>query len=50
MGATPHIYFFLFGLLIVAAFVSTCMWICEVISVVYQDLLRRWDASRRRLT
>ena len=49
MGAIPHIYIILLSeLLIVAAFICTCMWICDLVLLLYHDPLKRWNASRRR--
>jgi hypothetical protein len=48
MGAIPRTYIFLFELLIVAALTCACMWICDLVPLLYHDLLKRWNASRRR--
>jgi hypothetical protein len=43
MRTIPNTYLILFGLLVVAAFTSTCMWISGIIEIVYKDMLFRWD-------
>ena len=48
MGAIPHTYIFLFGLLNVASFASTCMWISDLVPHLYHDRLKGWNATRRR--